>query len=442
MASLLPLLVFLTLTTAADVDADRIGTLQATLPLRYVDGRTLVTPGLGTLPQSLPLVLSPDVGYLTAVGHCTTCRHSGAEYDVASSTTAHVEAGSSFNLTLAGRTGNASETLTLGGMIVQDVLYAQGQRLQLPAGVCNIRKIMSITNTTGGASSLPDGVSGHWGLGFNESQTDSLFPAACPPNGSITVGFDLKNTSAPAGDMHWGGVPPEAYEGRFNWLPTSASTWAIPIDGFQVGSTKINANKSSTAVLDPGLDGIFVPLAFAEALYAPLGGVRDRVYTERWNLPCNTTADVHVRLGGVSYALAINQLVVPRDRLGRTCWGSVVSWSNASIPETNGDIRLGKAFISGIYMALSYCCDKKERHVGLAGKPHSANPTNVHVSTPSINIVGVVLVICQTIPITYVATQYPVTVAPVAPVTPVMPVAAITSIPTHSAQPWISSSSG
>ncbi|BEJ10764.1 hypothetical protein CspHIS471_0101860 [Cutaneotrichosporon sp. HIS471] len=46
-------------------------------------------------------------------------------------------------------------------------------------------------------------------------------------------------------------------------------------------------------------------------------------------------------------------------------------------------------------------------------------------------------VICQTIPITYVASQYPVTVAPVAPVAPVMPVATITSIPAHSAQPWM-----
>ncbi|GMK56760.1 hypothetical protein CspeluHIS016_0306000 [Cutaneotrichosporon spelunceum] len=363
---ILPLLLLVPLTTAAD--ADRLGSLQATLPLRYVGGRTIVSPGIGTPPQPIPLVLSPDVSYLTVVGHCTTCLQDGTEYDASSSTSAHVESGRSFNMTLPGRTGNASETLTLGGMIVRDTLSVNNDSIQLPEGTCSIRKIMSIVDATGGAAALGQG---------------ALIPAACPPNGSVTIGFDLKNSSAPAGDMHWGGVPSDAYQGRFNWLATSESNWAVGTDGFRVGPIEINVKKSSTAVLDPGLDDIFVPSAVAESFYESLGGERDKVYTERWNLPCDLSTDVRVRLSGVSYNLATSSLVVPRDKLGRTCWGSVVAWSNGSVPETEGEIRLGAAFISGVYMAMTYNCDNKERHIGLAAKPHSANPNNVYVAPKS-----------------------------------------------------------
>ncbi|KLT41665.1 acid protease [Cutaneotrichosporon oleaginosum] len=387
-----PLLLYLLPVTAATDDKERLGALQATLPLRYFNGLTLVNPGLGTPPQNLPLVLSPDVGHLSIVGHCGTCIHRGGEYDVASSSTARVQDDSSFNLTLPGRDGDPGDSLALSGMIVNDRVHADGRPLELPEGVCSIHKIMSIVNTTNDPAALPEGSSGYWGLGIDESDLNgSLIPSACPPNGSVTVGFDLKN-STPAGEMHWGGPPPDAYVGRFNWLPTSEANWAVGIEGFRVNRTKINAPKSSYAILDPGLDGIYVPSAIAEQVYGALGGKRDHLLTNRWNVPCNASAEIKVVLGGIPYVLATSSLIVPRDSQGWTCWGSMMSWANASLPETHGEIRLGAPFLSGVYMALYYPCSSEKRYVGLAAKPGSANPSDPFVlPKPDLRVVGIVL---------------------------------------------------
>jgi hypothetical protein len=65
-------------------------------------------------------------------------------------------------------------------------------------------------------------------------------------------------------------------------------------------------------------------------------------------VPCNTSAGVEVWLGGAAYALATAALIVP-DRYGR-CWGALHAWANGSAPETAGEIRLGAAFISGVYL--------------------------------------------------------------------------------------------
>jgi hypothetical protein len=103
------------------------------------------------------------VPHLAAVGHCGTCIHPGAEYDVASSSTAHVLDGSTFNLSLS----LPEPELSLSGMIVNDTLSYNGTAL-LPEGLCSVHKIMSIVNGSGPAG-LPDGVSGYFGLGIEVS---------------------------------------------------------------------------------------------------------------------------------------------------------------------------------------------------------------------------------------------------------------------------------
>ena len=67
------------------------------------------------------------------------------------------------------------------------------------------------------------------------------------------------------------------------------------------------------------------------------------------NIPCNTNISMTVTLGGHEYNVAASELVQPRDRAGRTCWSSLVAWENASLPEQQGEIRLGTPFLSGVY---------------------------------------------------------------------------------------------
>jgi hypothetical protein len=67
------------------------------------------------------------------------------------------------------------------------------------------------------------------------------------------------------------------------------------------------------------------------------------------NIPCDSTISMTVSLSGTSHAVASSQLVQQRNEGGQSCWSSIVAWSNGSIPEQLGEVRLGTPFMSGVY---------------------------------------------------------------------------------------------
>jgi len=56
-----------------------------------------------------------------------------------------------------------------------------------------------------------------------------------------------------------------------------------------------------------------------------------------------------ITISGHEYNVASSELVQARDVARRTCWSSIVAWSNGSVPEALGEIRLGTPFLSGVY---------------------------------------------------------------------------------------------
>jgi len=116
--------------------------------------------------------------------------------------------------------------------------------------------------------------------------------------------------------------------------------------------------------LDPGYDAIYVPTRLAEGIFAEVPEtIRDISDGSRWvrgttpqikrltwqNIPCDLNISMTVTISGHEYNVAASELVQPRGVAGRTCWSSIVAWSNGSLPEQLGEIRLGTPFLSGVY---------------------------------------------------------------------------------------------
>jgi hypothetical protein len=93
-----------------------------------------------------------------------------------------------------------------------------------------------------------------------------------------------------------------------------------------------------------------VPMRHAELLSPKCGRDDFAQFTlTKQNVPCDSTISMTVSLSGTSYAVASSQLVQQRNEGGQSCWSSIVAWSNGSVPEQLGEVRLGTPFMSGVY---------------------------------------------------------------------------------------------
>jgi len=159
-----------------------------------------------------------------------------------------------------------------------------------------------------------------------------------------------------------------------------AGGWGIGVERMRVGSSVVDTSKyyvskmrhplriwlTNEGSLDPGFDAIYVPTSLAEQFYSSVPeAIRDATDRTRWvgaafrlrlcagltrqSLPCEVNISMTVTISGHEYNVASSELVQPRDRASRTCWGSLVAWENASLPEELGEIRLGTPFLSGVY---------------------------------------------------------------------------------------------
>ncbi|KAL7419284.1 hypothetical protein Q5752_006121 [Cryptotrichosporon argae] len=369
-------------------DAARLGEEYTTLPLyRSGAGTNVLSVGLGTPAQAFNLTLSTNVDYVMVVDtDCDSCTDNANEYDYADSsslTTSQKALDYTFIYP-----SSSSEAYHLTGVLADEIITdARSDSAERPVVLVTGVGVDAQAAGGGTGGTLASGSSGFWGLGVDLSNADqSIIPsmlgastAGTASNASyFVVGLDVANytdlPSTDAGTMHWGAVPEGAYTGSFNWLKVNTSVgggWGIGMDSLRIGSTVVNA-AAYYGTLDPGFDPIYLPTVAAEEIYAHVSGAeRDAADTTRWNLPCDTAISLTVSISGTSYAVNSATLVAARDIAGRTCWGNIVAWENGSVPESLGEVRLGTAFMNGVYTALYY--SDSEMLVGLAGKPGSVN---------------------------------------------------------------------
>jgi len=67
------------------------------------------------------------------------------------------------------------------------------------------------------------------------------------------------------------------------------------------------------------------------------------------NIPCDTQIAMTVTIANREYNVEASQLVQQKGPTPSLCWSSIVAWQNGSLPDTNGEIRLGTPFLSGVY---------------------------------------------------------------------------------------------
>jgi hypothetical protein len=67
------------------------------------------------------------------------------------------------------------------------------------------------------------------------------------------------------------------------------------------------------------------------------------------NLPCDAKIPMTVTIANREYNVDPTQLVQRRGASPTSCCSTIVAWQNGSLPDTNGEIRLGTPFLSGVY---------------------------------------------------------------------------------------------
>jgi hypothetical protein len=67
------------------------------------------------------------------------------------------------------------------------------------------------------------------------------------------------------------------------------------------------------------------------------------------NLPCDAKIPMTITISNREYNVDPTQLVQQRGASPTSCWSTIVAWQNGSLPDTNGEIRLGTPFLSGVY---------------------------------------------------------------------------------------------
>ncbi|WWC86447.1 uncharacterized protein L201_001324 [Kwoniella dendrophila CBS 6074] len=392
-------------------DAARIGSEYTSMPLyRSGAGTNVLSVNVGNPPTELRLTCSTNVKFfVVASADCDKCVEHSNTLDTAFSQ----------SLTMSQQDlayvfpfpSGSSSTVSIGGTFATDVISDERGDEATPRPIVLATTIQTNDKNAilnGVDSRLTDGTAGFWGMGvYQDKKANSMIPSMITSDNdgsteqldSFTVGFRINNfstnTNDLAGEIHWGAVPAGEYEGNFNWITTNTSvggSWGFAVERFEHGGDVIDL-EHHFGTIDPGFDSIYVPTNIAERVFSKVNGAqRDNVDTTRWNVPCDAHLDLRITISGTSYAIDPTSLVRNRDRAGRTCWSSIVAWQNGSVPEQNGEIRLGTPFMSGVYTALYY--SGSAQYVGLAGKPNSVNAADLYHKDeghPNMKLAGILI---------------------------------------------------
>ncbi|WRT64341.1 uncharacterized protein IL334_001273 [Kwoniella shivajii] len=379
----------------AKLDTTRIGSEYTSMPLyRSGAGTNVLDVSVGTPGTEMRLTCSTNVDFfIVAATGCESCIENTNLFPTTQSQSLSVSE-QDIAYVFDYPTGS-SNTMSISGRLGTDIISDErgDQATARPMILASSIQTNDPSAKMDGVDlKLNDGTAGFWGMGiYQEKKSNSIIPSLITSDNdgsteqlsAFTVGFQINNYSTNsddlAGTVHWGAVPADVYEGNFNWLSVNSSlggSWGFDVDRLRIGGEVIDL-ETHFGTVDPGFDSIFVPTNIAEKIFSKVNGAtRDAVDTTRWNVPCDASIDLKITISGTQYAVDPTALIQNRDVAGRTCWSSIIAWQNGSIPEQNGEVRLGTPFMSGIYVALYY--SESAQYVGLAGKPGSVNAQNLY----------------------------------------------------------------
>ncbi|KAG8939429.1 Type I transmembrane sorting receptor [Tulasnella sp. 424] len=252
----------------------------------------------------------------------------------------------------------ASDTVAVAGQTVQNQVFA------------------AITQESGDFSS--GGIfAGLMGMGFPslaESKATPFFFNLAQANAltSNLFSFFLARGDKTGSELCIGCTDSSKYTGNVNFYPLDASAtqgvqvyWSIAASGITVNGQA--ATQGLSCVMDTGTTGVYVPTAFAQAIYSaipgatPAPGQPDGTYA----YPCGQAVpEIAFVFGGQSYAMdATDFNLGPLDQTGTLCMGAIMG-----IDQGVNFATVGDAFLKNWYSVY----DAGGNRVGLAKSNQSS----------------------------------------------------------------------
>ncbi|EIW85990.1 acid protease [Coniophora puteana RWD-64-598 SS2] len=181
----------------------------------------------------------------------------------------------------------------------------------------------------------------------------SSFNSSSPFQTLVTEGqiaskqFGLR-LSDPA-ELTVGGIDATAYTGEVTYVPVmKQGFWQISVDSLTSSSSSKPVASSFDAIVDSSASFILGPADAVSAFYSGVSGATDNgdgTYT----VACDAALSGSITLGGTSFALAADTLVLESDESG-TCVGAVAANQNAA----HDYWVLGDAFLRNVYSVFDF----------------------------------------------------------------------------------------
>lgn len=148
------------------------------------------------------------------------------------------------------------------------------------------------------------------------------------------------------GEITFGGFNAAKFSGSISYTTARpGDSWEIPIEDALVNDKPCNF-VGKTAVVDTGTTYMLLPPADAKTLLALIPGAVPS--GEGFTIPCNSNANIQVRIGGKLYSIS------PKDYVGRTTSGGCSSTIIGHQAFGANQWILGDVFLKNVYTVFDY----------------------------------------------------------------------------------------
>lgn len=148
------------------------------------------------------------------------------------------------------------------------------------------------------------------------------------------------------GELTFGGVNTAKFSGPVSYTAARAGdSWEIPIEDVLVNDKPCNF-VAKTAIVDTGTTYLLLPPADAKTIHALIPGAVSN--GESFTVPCNSNANIQVRISGKLYSIS------PKDYVGRAISGGCSSTIIGHQAFTGNQWILGDVFLKNVYAVFDY----------------------------------------------------------------------------------------
>ncbi|WWD06960.1 hypothetical protein V865_005057 [Kwoniella europaea PYCC6329] len=313
---------------------------------------------IGTPAQDFLLIMDTGSSDLWVAGStCESSSCTGVSSFNAEDSTSYNTDNSAFNISYGSGDADgylATDTVSLAGFTVTGQTFAV------------------VTSTTARLISAP--LSGLMGLAWKSIASSGATPfwQALAASGSWSdpeMGFYLaryrgdnsaSSVESQGGELILGGTNSSKYTGSINYISIDEDDldyWRIPAQAATVQGSQVSIGSSPQAAIDTGTTLIGVPSQVAQAIYEQIPNSEalsaSSGYDGYYQYPCDTTVNVTIQFGGLSYAISnadMNLGSFTRD--SSMCTGAFFEMDLSS--QSPIQWIVGASFLKNVYSTFRY----------------------------------------------------------------------------------------